>query len=322
MQLNLPILHLLENSRNILIAGAGGGFDVFAGLPLYFTLRDAGKTVHLANYSFTDLNLTSRVSEVEPLVDGLVLATHGKVRVPLNYLPEPYLAQWFHEVRGEAVPVWMFEGVGALPLAEAYKALVAHLHIDALILVDGGVDSIMRGDEAGAGTMVEDTISLAAVDALDLPVKLLACIGFGTEVEEAVCHYNALENMAGLVKAGGFVGSCALTPQMDAFRLFEAACRYVWEQPNHHQSHISTRIVPAVQGEFGNHHLYAYHRQRATVCISPLMSLYWFFDARTVIARNLLLKAVSTTRTKDDAFRLVMQLVQQTTLRPRRPLPY
>jgi hypothetical protein len=52
------------------------------------------------------------------------------------------------------------------------------------------------------------------------------------------------------------------------------------------------------------------------------MSLYWFFDARTVIARNLLLKAVSTTRTKDDAFRLVMQLVQQTTLRPRRPLPY
>ena len=57
MQLNLPILHLLEKSQSILIAGAGGGFDVFAGLPLYFALRDLGKNVHLANYSFTDPTL-------------------------------------------------------------------------------------------------------------------------------------------------------------------------------------------------------------------------------------------------------------------------
>jgi hypothetical protein len=53
MDLNLPILHLLQDKKNILIAGAGGGFDIFAGLPLYFTLRNMGKTVHLANYSFS-----------------------------------------------------------------------------------------------------------------------------------------------------------------------------------------------------------------------------------------------------------------------------
>ena len=29
----------LETSHRVLIAGAGGGFDVFAGLPLYFALR-------------------------------------------------------------------------------------------------------------------------------------------------------------------------------------------------------------------------------------------------------------------------------------------
>jgi len=37
----------------IFIAGAGGGFDVFSGLPLYFGLRAAGKKVTLANLSFS-----------------------------------------------------------------------------------------------------------------------------------------------------------------------------------------------------------------------------------------------------------------------------
>jgi hypothetical protein len=33
--------------------GAGGGFDVFCGLPLYFTLRAAGHPVWLANLTFS-----------------------------------------------------------------------------------------------------------------------------------------------------------------------------------------------------------------------------------------------------------------------------
>ena len=47
----LPLLNELEKANTVLIAGAGGGFDVFCGLPLYFWLKKAGKTVHLANLS-------------------------------------------------------------------------------------------------------------------------------------------------------------------------------------------------------------------------------------------------------------------------------
>jgi hypothetical protein len=207
-------------------------------------------------------------------------------------------------------------------LAIAYQALVEHLHIDAILLVDGGVDSLMRGNEEGSGTLVEDSLSLAAVRGVDVPVKLLACIGFGTEVEESVCGYNALENMAALAKAGAFLGSCSLVPQMEVFQQFEAACRYVWEQPKHFQSHISTRIVPAVHGEFGQYHMYPYH-ERIPVCISPLMSLYWFFDATTVIKRNLLIDALLTCQTKVEAFRVVTSLIGQLkALRPRRAIPY
>jgi hypothetical protein len=215
----------------------------------------------------------------------------------------------------------MFARCGAAPLAEAYAALTTHLNIDAILLVDGGVDSLMRGDEIGAGTLVEDSISLAAVDTLDTPVKLLACIGFGTEVEESVCHYNALENMAALAKEGAFLGSCALTPQMECFQLFEAASRYVWELPDHSKSHISTRIIPAVHGEFGNFHMYD-EGYRPAIFVSPLMSLYWFFDANAVIRRSLLINEIRHTTSTTQAIMICGSMMSKLNCRPRRSIPY
>ncbi|MCA9883472.1 MAG: hypothetical protein H6670_00015 [Anaerolineaceae bacterium] len=140
MQLNLPINHLLENSENILIAGAGGGFDVFCGLPIYFTLRDMGKNVHLANYSFSPLEIVSYYSEVDVLRDGLLVGAKAGVPYKFNhgYFPEGYLSRWFKEVREEDVTIWMFAKVGPSLLNEFYQQLVEHLKIDTLILIDGG----------------------------------------------------------------------------------------------------------------------------------------------------------------------------------------
>ena len=42
--LRLPLFDEVRRAENVLIAGAGGGFDVFSGLPLYFTCAPPGKT--------------------------------------------------------------------------------------------------------------------------------------------------------------------------------------------------------------------------------------------------------------------------------------
>lgn len=42
--LNLPILGQLADSHSILVAGIGGGFDLFCGLPLYFHPRVSAAT--------------------------------------------------------------------------------------------------------------------------------------------------------------------------------------------------------------------------------------------------------------------------------------
>ena len=280
-----------------------------------------GKMVYLANYTFCDLELTKYAGPQEVLIPQLVVGAQPTLTRLLPYYPEGYLSQWFKEVRGEEVTVWMFAKVGALPLAQAYSALIKHLGIDAIIAVDGGVDSLMCGDEHGAGTLVEDAISLAAIDHQDVPVKLQACVGFGTEVEEGVCHYLALENIAALAREGAFLGTCSLTPQMEAFQLYEAACRYIWDQPKHPKSHISTRIIPAVHGEFGNYHMYP-DSQNTGVLISPLMGLYWFFDANAVISRSKIIDELRDTITLHEAFGIVALYKQSSPSRARRGLPY
>jgi hypothetical protein len=47
----------LDGAEPVLIAGAGGGFDVYAGLPLAFSLILDGERVQLANLSFAELHL-------------------------------------------------------------------------------------------------------------------------------------------------------------------------------------------------------------------------------------------------------------------------
>jgi hypothetical protein len=321
MHLNLPIMDQLANSQNILIAGMGGGFDVFCGLPLYFTLREQGKQVHLANYSFVDLNLASLLGETEILLADRVVAARGNIKHRLGFYPEGYLSEWFRKEQNQPTSIWMFNATGVQPLIESYRALIAHLNIDALILVDGGVDSLMRGDEASPGTFIEDTITLGAVREIDLKVKLQTCLGFGTEVEEHLCHHLALENVAALTKAGGFLGACALTPQMSCFQHYEAACRYVWEQPNHQKSHISTRVLPAVRGEFGNHHLYSVD-SNITIYLSALMTLYWWFDANAVIKRNLLLDKLKNTQTTEEALRIIHAARRAMLQRPCKQIAY
>jgi hypothetical protein len=51
--------------------------------------------------------------------------------------------------------VYAFPRVGPRSLTPAYLALTEHLDLDAIVLVDGGTDILMRGDEAGLGTPEE-----------------------------------------------------------------------------------------------------------------------------------------------------------------------
>lgn len=297
MELNLPILAQLASCQNLLIAGMGGGFDIFCGLPIYFELRRRGQNVHLANFSFSDvLNFPGGVRLASTLVG--VEADSAEI-VP--YCPELYLAQWFAEKQDEAVTVWCFHKTGARPLLKNYCILVERLSIDGILLIDGGVDSLVRGDEARKGTCIEDAISLFVVNELtQIPVRLMGCIGFGAERDMA--HAHVLKNVAALTKAGGFLGSCSLAPQMAVYQTYEEAVLYVQGKEYQDPSVINSSIVSAVQGHYGDYHL-TERTKGSRLWISPLMPLYWFFDLATVAQHNLFLSQLRETVTFMEAVR-------------------
>ena len=199
--MNLRFFQKIEEAKTVLLAGAGGGFDIFTGLPLYFALRAAGKTVHLANLSFSTIYASTgrRIGEA-------TVEVRADTKAHLRYFPELHLTQWFAR-RGEDVPVYCFDNVGVRPLTAGYRELVERLEVDAVILADGGTDSLMRGDEAGLGTPEEDIASIAAAQSLPVATKILACLGFGVDAFHGVCHAQFLEAVAAITKGGGFLGA-------------------------------------------------------------------------------------------------------------------
>jgi hypothetical protein len=87
--LKLPFFTELEGARRVLLAGAGGGYDLFCGLPLYHGLRDAGDHVFLANLSFTHLGAV-RGRRPAPAVLEVTADSEGPGFI--NYFPEGYHA--------------------------------------------------------------------------------------------------------------------------------------------------------------------------------------------------------------------------------------
>ena len=288
--LTLPFLAEIEKSENVLIAGAGGGFDIFSGLPLYFGLRETGKRVHLANLSFSDIHSSTGRRFASSLVE-VTATTEGRE----FYFPELYLSQWFERQR-QKVPIYCFDRTGAKHIIHAYGVLADRLKVDTVILVDGGTDSLMRGDEPGLGTPQEDMASIAAVHALDIPRKFLVCLGFGVDTYHGVSHAYFLKAVAELIQSGGYLGAWSLTEDMPEVKLSRQASEFVRRAMPQQASIVTASIQSALDGQFGD-----YHETRrtagTTLFINALMSLYWCFQLDAVADRNLYLDMIRDTRT-------------------------
>lgn len=291
--LTVPFFAELEKSENILIAGAGGGFDIFSGLPLYFGLREMGKQVHLANLSFSDIHSSTGRRLASSLIE-VTATTEGRE----FYFPELYLSQWF-EGQGRKVPIYCFDCTGAKHIIHAYGVLADRLKVDTVILVDGGTDSLMRGDEPGLGTPQEDMASLAAVHKLDIPHKFLVCLGFGVDTYHGVSHAYFLQAVADLIRSKGYLGAWSLTEDMPEVERSLSASEFVRRAMPHSASIVTSSIISALRGEFGD-----FHETRrtagATLFINPLMSMYWAFQVDAVVQRNLYIDQIVHTHTYGD----------------------
>ncbi|HQV30421.1 MAG TPA: DUF1152 domain-containing protein [Calditrichia bacterium] len=299
---NVPIFEKTKSCEKILLAGMGGGYDVYCALPIFFALKKSGVNVCLASFSFSDIEHCKSSKRLSPTLAGI--SAEDENLTP--YFPEYHLTKWFREELGEEETIWCFHKTGAKPLQENYRLLKDHLDFDGLILVDGGVDSLVRGNEEQTASLIEDALSLFAADTLeDLKLSITAITAFGVEL--GLSFGQILENMAALIKKDCFLGNCMLVKSFAEYQLYESAVLYCQGQAYQDPSVINSSIISAVRGEFGNYHL-TKKTMGSQLQINPLMSQYWFFETSGVAGQNQYLSQLGFSETFMDAMGVFMSV--------------
>lgn len=306
----------IARARRVLICGAGGGFDLFTGLPLYFYLKPRVEKVFLGNLSFASLSETNG-SRMTPALMKIDADTTGSE----EYFPERILCRWFRE-QGEEHSIYCFQRTGVQTLKTAWGRLLEELDLDCVVLADGGTDSLMRGDESGLGTPEEDLANIAAVHGLEISQKVLCCLGFGVDTFDGVCHAQFLEAVAALQKKGGFLGAFSLLPDMEEAQLYLRAVDYVNRALPGSPSVVNNSIASALEGEFGDVHR-SWRTSGNKLFISPLMSMYWAFDLDAVARRCLYLPELLESRSFTDVENAIQNFRRTNpSTRPSYSIPY
>ncbi|OEJ93933.1 DUF1152 domain-containing protein [Streptomyces thermolilacinus] len=312
-----PLFSRLADAERVLVAGAGGGFDVYAGLPLALSLLHQGKEVWFANLSFSALAGLPADAWAAP---DLAVVTPGTAPHQ-GYFPERTLARWLR-LHGYPSTVYAFPQTGVRPLRDAYRAL-AELHgIDAVVLVDGGTDILMRGDEAGLGTPEEDMASVAALAGLDgIPTRLVVSVGFGIDAHHGVNHVQVLENIAALERDGAYLGAFSIPRATREGALYLDAVAHAQHHTPERPSIVNGSIAAAVRGSFGDVR-FTDRTLGGELFVNPLMSLYFAFDLPGLAARCLYLDRIEDTHLMRQIHSRIAEFREETPTRPPRTFPH
>ncbi len=312
----MPFFDVLGDARRVLIAGAGGGFDVYAGLPLALRLMADGRSVHFASLSIVNLYGLDKKVWVEP---GVAAVGAGD-RLPGDYFPEGTLARWL-ELHGLPSTVHAFPRTGVRPLRNAYRRLVRRLDLDAVVLVDGGTDILLRGDEAALGTPVEDATSLAAVAATPVAVKVVASIGFGVDAYHGVDHVQVLENIAALDRDGAYLGAFSVPSHGREAALYRDAVEHARAHTPGRASIVNGQIAAALTGAAGDVPVEGITGD-VPLFVNPLMAVYFTFDLAGLAARSLYLDRIRGTDDMLQVSHLIERFRDEIEPRPRRVFPH
>lgn len=310
----LPIA--LPPASTVLVAGAGGGYDVVCALPLALALRKKGHKVHLAS------NSSSPLEEVAEARETLFSITADTPLPRSGYLPEAGLARWWRNTFDETITVWCYRKLGVRPLAQAFATLAEELGLEAVIICDAGVDGLFQGNEHDLGTPTTDAVSILAAYKQKQLATYYVFTAFGTEGRNhEVRHCDALLRIAQLVPTGGLLGVSALLPQQQEGKHFLDALDTIHRATAPHwHSNMASSIAAALQGLFGHQELTVKNTE-APIWVSPLTLLYWFFSLDQIAEAKPYLLEVLETDTPQEVARAIEATRRRLGILPRLDIP-
>mmetsp|Transcript_3369 Transcript_3369/g.3690 ORF Transcript_3369/g.3690 Transcript_3369/m.3690 type:complete len:349 (-) Transcript_3369:188-1234(-) len=288
-----PYLQRLKSANKIFLTGCGGGFDFLQGMPLYFALKKMGKDVALGNLAFTETDkiqaqtlLKLNIGENQ-MVCKISKDAIYKSSSKSPYFPEKHACEWL-ETNHFPGTMYVLRRTGVRSLLKSYEAIYQDFNFDMVILVDGGSDVLMAGDENELGSPAEDVSHLTAISHFQVADKvidkLVICLGVSVDRYHGVSDKATMRAIAEITKSGGYLGGFPLVPQMEEVqKMLELSAHIEKKMPNN-PSIVTNSVISAITGEFGNFHR-CERTEGSALFINPLMSQYHFFDLQTVAKR-------------------------------------
>ncbi|MEO3871748.1 DUF3040 domain-containing protein [Nonomuraea sp. B12E4] len=159
--------------------------------------------------------------------------------------------------------------------------------------------------------------SLAAVHGLDVPEKVVACLGFGVDAFHGVNHTQVLENLAALEREGGYLGAFSLSRATGPGSLYLDAVAHAREETPAHPSIVHGSIAAAVRGEFGDVR-FTDRTRGSELFINPLMSIHFAVDLDALARRSLYLDRIEDTVLMRQIAAVIEAFREEVTPRPPR----
>ena len=228
--LNTPISlnKKIENYKDILIIGTSN--SIVESLPLYYSFLKQGMRVNLANLTHTDFKTIA--NHVEPIIltQNLVGAT-PVIKQPSEGFVEGYLSQYFKVTIGDKI-IWMLNRTHVQELKKNLERLIEYLKIDYVVFVDGGIDSMMIGDEGKdvlTPKFVDTTIMLAAIQQVEQIRENCCYVCVNDNSKNQIIINNMLSTIS---SQGGFYGGCYMLDYMNSYKFMKNAYAYIKNNNN------------------------------------------------------------------------------------------
>ncbi len=282
--------------KTVMLCGCGGGFDFVHSLLLYPELKRLGKSVVIGSYSFGNPNkITGDAATVFDKGGAVVKRVTGESEPDPYYGPEVHVCSYLDSLYPGSAPHSVYAYYArafSVPLLRQLYEQLIHAHaIDAIVIVDGGSDSLMAGDEEGLGDPIEDAVSVTAVASLDPRiVKILVSVGLGTDRYNHVSDAASLRAIAELTQIGGFLGAVSVEPSNPGYRFYRDCLDHIYQSQGF-RSVLAGTIASAIEGWFGRDVVPPLIKGRVKageLFLWPLMAVLWAFDVNIVARRSLI----------------------------------
>jgi hypothetical protein len=290
-----------QSVKTVMLCGCGGGFDFVHSLMFYPELKRLGKSVVIGSYSFGNPNrITGDAETIFDRGGAVAKRVTGASQPDPYYGPEVHVCSYLDSLYPASAPHSVYAYYArafSVPLLRQLYEQLIHAHsIDAIVIVDGGSDSLMAGDEEGLGDPIEDAVSVTAVASLDPRiVKILVSIGLGTDRYNHVSDAASLRAIAELTQQGGFLGAVGLEPSNPGYLFYRGCLEHIYQHQGF-RSVLSGTIASAIEGWFGRDvvpPLVQGRVKEGELFLWPLMTVLWGFDVNSVARRSFIAKWIA-----------------------------